>query len=328
MGLPKSACESVGSAHSPILRKLRAWATIPLLRFAFLAVALVFMLLVLHNQWDAVQHYRLTLRLWLLLASYALLFLAWLLEVSLWRRLLLALGHALPPKRAASVWFLSNFVRYIPGNIWQFLGMTELGAHSGLPRTVTLATILLHQVFSNLAGLTIGAYAISYSSIPKNSPYLPVAALLLAILLLLSPAVFPRIVLIVSKFARVELPRINLHLATIIALFAAYCLYWLLCGVGFWLLSLAVGAALAPPLLPWVSAFAAAYVVGYLSLLTPSGLGVRESVLALLLARFAGGNPVIVAALAARIWMSLGELVATIVTAMADRHLLLHIKGR
>ena len=328
MALPKPARESISNAHRSILTKLRAWAASPLLRFAFLIVAIVFMLLVLRNQWDAVQHYRLTLKAWPLLASYGALFSAWLLEVNLWQRLLLALGHALPFKRAASIWFLSNIVRYIPGNIWQFLGMTELGAHSGLPRTTTLASIVMHQVLSNLAGLTVGAYAISYSKIAESSPYFFATASLLAALLLLSLIGFVRITPTVSRFVGVELPKINLPLATVSAFFAAYCLYWLLCGTGFWLLSLAVGVVSVPPLLPWISAFAAAYVVGYLSLLTPSGLGIREGVLALLLVRFASGNPVIVAALAARIWMSLGELVATAVIAMADRRLLLHAKRK
>lgn len=324
MDLPKPARAPAGDSRSPTLRKRRAWAATPLLRFAFLAAALVFMLLALRSQWDAVKHYRLALSVWPLLASFGALFLAWLLEISLWRRLLAALGYGLPLSRSASIWFLSNLVRYIPGNIWQFLSMTELGAHSGLPRSVTLASVVLHQVFSNLAGLTVGAYAISYSGILKpsisaSSPYLSVASLSLVALLLLSPVVLPRALRIVSKLVRVELPQPNLSLVTIIALFTAYCFYWLLCGAGFWLLSLAVGAVPAPPLLAWVSAFAAAYVIGYLSLLTPSGLGVREGALALLLARFAGGSPVVVVALAARIWISLGELAATAVAAAADR---------
>jgi hypothetical protein len=49
-------------------------------------------------------------------------------------------------------------------------------------------------------------------------------------------------------------------------------------------------------------------VIGYLSLLTPSGLGVREGILALLLTEvFAAPLPTIIA-IVARLWMVLAEL--------------------
>jgi hypothetical protein len=49
-------------------------------------------------------------------------------------------------------------------------------------------------------------------------------------------------------------------------------------------------------------------VIGYLSLLTPSGLGVREGILALLLTEvFAAPLPTVIA-IVARLWMVLAEL--------------------
>ena len=49
-------------------------------------------------------------------------------------------------------------------------------------------------------------------------------------------------------------------------------------------------------------------MIGFLSLLTPSGLGVREGILALLLAQvFAAPLPTVIA-IVARLWMVLAEL--------------------
>ena len=71
---------------------------------------------------------------------------------------------------------------------------------------------------------------------------------------------------------------------------------------------------------PWlIAAFAAAYVLGYLSMLTPSGLGVREGVLVLLLEPLFPEPLPVVIALAARIWMTLGELGAAGVAALTLR---------
>ena len=58
-----------------------------------------------------------------------------------------------------------------------------------------------------------------------------------------------------------------------------------------------------------IATWAAAYVIGYLSLLTPGGLGVREGVMILLLAPlFPAPVPTIIA-LAARLWMIVAEVV-------------------
>ena len=89
-----------------------------------------------------------------------------------------------------------------------------------------------------------------------------------------------------------------------------YLVVWLAMGLSF--------AALARALTPYpldvvpylVASWAAAYVIGYLSLLTPSGLGVREGILALLLTEvFAAPLPTVIA-IVARLWMVLAELLA------------------
>ena len=64
---------------------------------------------------------------------------------------------------------------------------------------------------------------------------------------------------------------------------------------------------LAPDL---VAAYAIAYTIGFVSLLTPSGIGVREGALYLLLAPVLGGGLATVAAIAMRVWVTLGELLA------------------
>ncbi len=291
------------------------------LRIAFLAAGLAFMAVVLRGRWAEVRHYRFLLRPGFLAASAAVLLSAMLLEVALWRRLLGLLGYTLAPKRAAGIWFLSNLVRYVPGNIWQFLGMMELGAASQVPRRVMLAGIILHQGFSNLAGIVIGAYAVvRLGSLPSLSPITAGLAMLFG-LAALSPPVVRRGIRLLLRVSG-DLPSSGLSYRAALLLGLGYCLYWLVIGTAFWLLARGIGAAPASAALTWVSAFAAAYVIGYLSLLTPSGLGVREGTLALLLTTAAGPGPAAVAAVVARLWLVVGELGATLVAALLDHRLL------
>ena len=68
-----------------------------------------------------------------------------------------------------------------------------------------------------------------------------------------------------------------------------------------------------------VAAYAAAYAVGFLALLTPAGLGVREGVLVVALAPVLPAGPALVVALSSRLWMMLVELAGAAITHLIAR---------
>ena len=109
-----------------------------------------------------------------------------------------------------------------------------------------------------------------------------------------------------------ELPRLPFAYGFVLAMLACYTLNWLLLGSSFALL----GQALSPAPLPLdhlgllVGAFAVAWNVSLFAFFFPAGLGVREAALLLLLgASFPAGWPAVLA-LVARLWFTVGELLA------------------
>ena len=84
---------------------------------------------------------------------------------------------------------------------------------------------------------------------------------------------------------------------------------WLIMGSAFALLAASFTPVTPQQFAALIATWAAAYVIGYLSMITPSGLGVREGVMILLLAPlFPAPIPTIIA-LAARLWMVIAEVV-------------------
>jgi uncharacterized membrane protein YbhN (UPF0104 family) len=81
-------------------------------------------------------------------------------------------------------------------------------------------------------------------------------------------------------------------------------------------------ASLAPSL---IAAYPIAISVGIVTLITPSGLGVREGALILLLAPRLDGAVVTLVALAMRLWTTCGELLVALVSAPFERA---HAAGR
>ena len=108
--------------------------------------------------------------------------------------------------------------------------------------------------------------------------------------------------------------------ATVARLVVGYAVYWAVTGLAF--------APWWPASTPWprptsrlvVAAYAAAYAAGFLALLTPAGLGVREGVLVVALAPVLPAGPALVVALVSRVWMMLVELAGAGIVHLAARH--------
>ncbi len=281
-----------------------------IVRILALLVALGFMAALVSSQWQALQSFQWQFHPVWLIPSFALLGLAWLLELSTWRFVLAGLGGRLRWSRAAQTWFLSAIVRYIPGNIWQFLGMAELAADDGVSRVATFASIGVHQVLATTVGIVLAAMYFAAAGegvwLDAVRPLLWLAPLLL---ILCSPPILRRSINWLLALLKRPPVDVTLTWGQVGLAMLGYAGAWLLAGSGFALLAASITPITGPQFVALVATWAAAYVVGYLSMLTPSGLGVREGVMILLLGPLFPPPVPTVIALAARLWMVAGELV-------------------
>lgn len=285
---------------------------VPWKRLAQIAVMLIaagFLITLVASQWSALQAYEWQLApVWVLLALIGLE-LTWLLELDTWRIILASLGGPLPFRQAVPIWFLSNIIRYIPGNIWQFLGMAELAHDAGVPRLITLTSIVLHQAISTAVGMVLAAL---YFAVLGEGAWLRyLRPLLLCVplgLLVLQPRILEGVLNWALRKVGRQPVRVTLTWGQVWVLAARYFLVWLGMGLSFAALVAAL-TPVDPAAVPYlVASWAAAYVIGYLTLLTPAGLGVREGVLAVLLFSVMPQPVAAVVAIMARLWMVAGEV--------------------
>jgi hypothetical protein len=287
-------------------------------RVAILLLALGFLTALVASQWQVLQSFQWQFQPLWLLPSFALLAVAALLELSIWRSLLASLGGHLRWRRAAETWFLSNIVRYIPGNIWQFLGMAELAADDGVVRLATFTSVALHQVLNMAAGLTLAALTFALAGQGAWLEALrPVLLLAPLGLLLCHPRLLERMLNWLLALLKRPAIQVTLTWRQIGLLLLGYAATWLVMGSGFALLAAAVTPITAAQFAALVATWVAAYVVGYLSLLTPGGLGVREGAMILLLAPLFPAPVPTVLALAARLWVIIGEVAGAAIALVA-----------
>ncbi len=243
---------------------------------------------------------RLTLSVGLLLAAFGA-------SALLWRSLVVALGGpSLGGRAAFAVTMVANLGRYLPGKVFQLLGLAWLGRRMGVSAAVSTGAAVLGQVLHLVAAAMVGGALLSATGVlPPSWRHAPFAAGILAAALISWPGVAPR--LLRTIWAR-QAGQIDGHAArgpgpkTLLPWTLGYVGNWLLLGLAFQ--ALATGLGLALPYGLAVSAFAAAYLLGYLALFAPAGIGVREGFLVAFLGTTLGPGPALTLATAQRVWMT------------------------
>jgi hypothetical protein len=279
------------------------------------AGTLLFLVNRLVRDWNRVPWSDIHLNYPLLLAAFGVALFVYLPLFGVnWRVLLRSLGVRLPLLDSIAILCVSQLGKYIPGKVWFALGRIYLARRRGVPEAGTVVSTLMETGFALLSAALL--FGLSLLLLPSGTvPGRTYLAFLVIppCLVLIYPPVLSRF--INWLLARLKRPRveINLTLARVLAVVGLYILMWLAQGIGFYLL---VNSFYRLPLdrLPMlVGGYAIAWILGFLSLITPAGLGVREGILTFAL-RFVMPEPVaIIAALLARVWITVAEVAAAAV---------------
>lgn len=229
---------------------------------------------------------------WLVLS--ALLYLAGLSTSAwFWYRLLYTLGERPALGAALRAYYIGHLGKYIPGKAWALWLRGDLVRGPGVRLGVALLTTF-YEVLTTMAAGALVAAAVFVVWPPRLGdfswhPALTGLALLALCGVPLLPGVFNYLVSsLAARFEHVEGLRVpKVRLATLALGLLATAVGWTLIGLSCWALLHGVLPE-APPLTPalWArlaGSVAFAYVAGFVAVVSPGGLGVREYLLLLLL---------------------------------------------
>ena len=206
-----------------------------------------------------------------ILAAYYLMF------VEGWRWILRAYSIRVPYRIALQAEMLSMLAKYVPGGIWTPAARVLAMRRAGVKDTGTvLATVLLEAGLSAVAGILVFSVTLTTVS-DVNAPLLPLLGFGLLVVVLLVPAVFERLArLILRPIGSPHVPQLPFR--TMLGLLAYYSVSWVVGGAALFFLLRAVDADTSPTAIPYLGGVSAVgAIVAVLSIIAPSGLGVREA---------------------------------------------------
>lgn len=282
------------------------------------------------QNWQQIKDFPWHFNPWLLVAAFLTLGGTLFYMIVLWRALLLRLGGGISLPVAIRIFAISSMGRYLPGKVWQIVGMVYLGQREGVRPEAGVWAALLAQVLAVLSGILV--FFVSLILEPQRmltpfleniglehfSPYwllLPVAA----VLALIHPKILEKITNWLLKLLKREPIKFALSYPGLLVFFLLYILSWMFYGVTFHLFLASIHPI---PLQDWIAvtgSFSAAYIVGLLALFVPGGLGVREGLLALFLTSLVGAGVAVALSFGQRLWFTLVELTLVLISVIFFR---------
>lgn len=262
--------------------------------------------------------------------STLLILVLFLIQSTGWHRILSGIAHRVGVVEAMAVWFASQVSKYVPGKVMLPLVRFSLCKRCGIDIGRTTMSIYLELalmtggaifvfLLSSLGWADNAAWALLAEKLhwAQGAEYLRWVVLLVVpgCLVAVHPKLLERVINFALKLIGKTPLRIEITYGRMMALFAWYVLGWCVYSLSSWLLMVSLTDMDSAQFLPIAGAFTFSWVVGFLSFITPSGLGVREALLTgmLTLWGFPLGTAMVAAVLARLQWTGM-ELLGALLT--------------
>lgn len=285
-----------------------------LLGLALVLVVLALLGVNLARSWNALAAYRWQVSAPLLALAFAGFVAQTFSYPLIWRLVLRRLGYALSVSKSTRIYLASEFVRYIPGNVWHVLTRILWVEREGVPRPIGFVSMTVELVTKLASGAFVFAVTLLFwprvdvlgqAAASQTVTLLIGLAAIPVLLVLLQPRLLAWCLNRALKVMRKEPITLPMRYRDVLLVCGYWCGSWVIGGCAFYALvqgttgagglnsthATAAGALAANS--GWLSGlvalglcigiYALAWDVGFLSFLTPSGLGFREAAIVLLL---------------------------------------------
>lgn len=293
----------------------------PVLKVLLLLLTGSFIAWALHGQWTEMRASARDIRVewrWVAAASATVLA-VYALLIQSWRTLLRGWGGALPYPVAVRIWTIANLGRWIPGKVWSVGALSVLASREGVSGTAAAGAAVLGTLLNIGAGFGV-AVIMGAEGLDTVYPGFRAGALVATVVFIAGVLALPRLLPpVLAWFAAkrgVPLASQQLSARSLWAAAAMNAASWLGYGFAFALFSRGVTPRIGSDPALFIAVFTASYLIGYLVLFSPGGLGFREAALTVFLVGVgaAGQGDAVILGVTSRVWLTVLEVLPGLVS--------------
>ncbi|UCD85217.1 MAG: flippase-like domain-containing protein [Deltaproteobacteria bacterium] len=277
-----------------------------------LIVVIIFFFLgkMLYHDWGEISSYQWEIEPIKLFLSTAGLLIAHFFGAFGWNRILRRIGAGLDYTQGMAIWFISILGRYLPGTIWSAVGRIYMCEREGISKSKTGVSVILEQSYMLITGMVVFLFSLAFWHDWSSLKSVFSAFLICPVLLIfLHPRPLTAVLNPILRWMKRDPLVIDVSFYTLFKTFIFYLGYWVVFGIAFYCFIDSIYKIEFSKIVITSGIFAISFVIGYLAIAVPSGLGVREGVLSLLLSNYMPPAAAIIISLGSRVWITLVELI-------------------
>src|SRR5713226_251090 len=226
-----------------------------------------------------------------------------------WRTIVVHFGQTIPYRECIRIFVLSELSRYVPGTVWQYFSRIYLASRWGIPASAALTSALMELLLMALAAVPLVLWNIDQViPVVGHAQRILLLGFPFAAIVLLQPAVLNRLARLLLPRLKMQPAFIDLRFRAIAGLWAICLLLWTVFGAGFVFFARSLAPISLSNGLRLVSQYAASWLIGVVTFFAPGGIGVRESILGILLGKMLPLGTALVIAVLSRMWLIALEL--------------------
>jgi hypothetical protein len=279
---PKPFLHRVGEVGSKVGKKPpRSRRVRVALQLGLAVLVFGFLVRTVVEQWSEIQSEGVHFHVGWLIPAIVVLPVFFVLSAYGWDLILRFMGYRLGFGRAQVAWGQPLLARYVPGSVLYVLGRVLLSEKAGVPRRITIASIVYEQAISATSAVAVASYFIIRHPDLQGQPWRWGVLLLIPLAVaLLHPKVFgPLVNKALRALGREQLPEV-LSLRSVVILIAFYSLNWLVVAVGIYFVARSVTFIPVEDLILVGSAQAIGYFAALVTLVAPAGIGPKDAAFA------------------------------------------------
>jgi len=270
-----------------------------------IAIAAFFLYKIHDWNWNVLIAHASQWNYWLLALAFAGFILQELSFGLIWQAVLKRLGSRLDLRICLRIYLASEFVRYIPGNVWHVLTRILWVGKYGVSRPIAFASMTVELITKLAAGALVFAVSLLFwgnvgavgSLLQGSLSIILGVAAFLVLLIVLHPRILNGLLNLALRLLKRDPVQLTLRYSDILLVTLAWCGSWLIAGCAFFVMLLALWPSTPLAALPiCIGIYAIAWDFGFVTFVTPSGLGFREIAIGVL---FTLALPAVPAALVA-----------------------------
>ncbi len=285
-----------------------------ILQIGVVFVIFYFLFKSLFSNWSQIKEYSWNFHYPSLLISFVLAALSYSVLVGVWNGILKQSGYVISYSKMFKIWFISNLGRYIPGKVWQLLGMLYLLEKEKVPKSKGFTVAILAQVLSSMAGILVMLGFLRYDFYRKLFSeslwflFVLLAFVLGVLVLIIYPRLLQKVINLVLGFFKKDKISLNYKPKNLLFYLLSYIGCWFLFGFCFLIFIRSITPAPFEIYFGVTGAFAGSVTIGFLAFFSPGGVGIREGVLVALLNAYFPLPVATLIALLSRVWITVVEL--------------------